>query len=201
MIERDDCYFKGYIPGSSWLQVALLIWFDFQCAQSLRKPALQNWTFSHDKSRLCHQPATSSYMASTSFRTTRKTERNVSQSDKDRADTDTPDVNSLLNFYLPPRNTTNPLSFPIRRSRRVGTTRAVWNKESCVWPMSHSLIIVNFRCRVRECSVSIRHESNRRLHRSLCWSRHVCSLTGLHSKSSLSAFHLVIFNGRILLKL
>lgn len=83
-------------------------------------------------------------------------------------------LNHLLNFTLPPRQTPSQ-SLP-RRGKR-SAAHGVWNKESACQPYQSSLPVLKYvPYRVRECPVSVRHESYGRLYGPFRGPGHVCSL-------------------------
>jgi hypothetical protein len=85
-------------------------------------------------------------------------------------------LNHLLNFSLPPRQT-RPVSSIPRRSRKTGNVQGVWNKEREL-PFeikSNASQRDSSTSRVCERTVSVRHEPYRGLHCALCGPRHVSS--------------------------
>lgn len=80
-------------------------------------------------------------------------------------------LNHLLNFTLPPRQTQPANNLP-RRSRKTAN-HGVWNKER-KYP-SYLIIqtCTNTTARLRQCPVSVRDEPNGRLYGALCGSRYV----------------------------
>lgn len=85
-------------------------------------------------------------------------------------------LNHLLNFTLPPRQT-RPLSSLPRRSRKAGTAQGGWNKERR-WSSTLSLCAIAptplLLSRVCKCTVSVCHGPNRRLYCAFCRPGHVC---------------------------